>query len=163
MLTADLPLTDEEDEEEEQATAAGSETAVSDDESHSLRYEFLHGEHIGWSDGCRQRFRRSLRRKTWTSARQRARLHGDTLDRRLWSCGAVPESPLGSHIAAEDADTLILGKSDVSSTPAKTCGRDEALLMMPVLLNLAVSVMLMLTPRLACTHDSELTTACTAS
>ena len=83
--------------------------------------------------------------------------------RRLPGCGAVRNSPLGSHIAAEDTDTLILGKSDVSSTPAKTCGRDEALVMMPVLLNLAVSVMLMLTLRLACTHDSELTTACTAS
>ena len=72
--------------------------------------------------------------------------------RRLWSCGAVRKSPLGSHIAAEDADTLILGGSDVSSTPAKTCGRDEALLMMPGLPNLAVSVRLMLTLRVCLGH-----------
>ena len=65
--------------------------------------------------------------------------------RRLWSCGAVRESPMHCHIAAEDADTLILGGSDVSSTPAKARGREEALLMMPGLPNLAVSVRLMLT------------------
>ena len=72
--------------------------------------------------------------------------------RRLPGCGAVRNSPLGSHIAADDADTLILGKCDVSSTPAKTRGRDEALLMMPGLLNLAVSVMLTLTFRVCLGH-----------
>ena len=74
--------------------------------------------------------------------------------------------PLGSHIAADDADTLILRKCDVSSTPAKTRGRDEALLMMPVLLNLAVSVSVTLSgcawDMVTCTHY-RLTTACAAS
>ena len=89
--------------------------------------------------------------------------------RRLWSCGAVRNSPLGSHIAAEDADTLILGGSDVSSTPAKARGREEALLMMPGLPNLAVSVRLMLTLRVCLGHGDlrvltrVLTTACAAS
>ena len=72
------------------------------------------------------------------------------------------------HIAAEDADTLILGGSDVSSTPAKARGREEALLMMPGLPNLAVFVRLMLTLRVCLGHGdlrvltSVLTTACAA-